>query len=255
MSGQDLDERVNQLQAIALVEDSRKKERAESWSREQENILKIWAEKAAGYRWLHENSARHYRRLNNKFMYPQIILSTVAGMGGIGITTNTTSNTDSDEVSPMIYLGYGIAAVNIITALLISFQKFMMSAEKSQVHSTVGRQFATFYRNITLELSLNPADRTECIELCKTCKIEYERLMNVAPSIPQKIVNEFKQKFPDTKYKPDIANGLSDMQIWEKTEETKAEEAFLKMRSFYKMLYNRSKRRKSSISGIKNIDV
>ena len=79
--------------------------------------------------------------------------------------------------------------------------------------------------------------------------------MNVAPSIPQKIVNEFKKKFPHTKYKPDIANGLSDMQIWEKTEETKAEEAFLKMRAFYKILYSRSKRRKSSISGIKNIDV
>jgi len=238
MSDEEIQERTDQLKAIAVVEDSRKKQKAASWSREQENILKIWAEKAAGYRWLHERSARHYRTLNNRFVYPQILLSTVAGMGGIGL---------SSSQSPILYYGYAIAALNISVSLLTSFQKFIMAAEKSQLHTTIGRQFAAFYRNITLELSLNPKDRTECVELCKSCRAEYDRLMNVAPSIPNKIVVEFKNTFPDTQYKPDIANGLSDMHIWEKAEETKAEEAFLKMRAFYKIVYNRPQKRKTSI--------
>tara|TARA_R110002074_G_scaffold137276_3_gene282318 strand:- start:4103 stop:4621 length:519 start_codon:yes stop_codon:yes gene_type:complete len=138
----------------------------------------------------------------------------------------------------MSYIGYGIATLNILTALLISLQKFTMAAEKSENHTAIGRQFASFYRNITMELSLNPKDRSNCLELCNACKDRYDRLMNIAPSVPEKIVNRFKSEFPDTKYKPDIANGLSDMHIWEKAEETKSEEAFVKMRTFYMLLYN-----------------
>lgn len=217
----------DQYQAMAIAEEHRKQQISEGWSNEQEGILKVWAEKAAGYRWLHEHSARHYRRLNNRFVYPQIVISTLAGVGGF----SATSNGKFQEV------GYIIAGFNIITALLTSFQKFIMAAEKSETHATVARQFAAFYRNISLELSLNPRDRTECLELCKMCRNEYDRLMSVAPSVPYKIIMCFKTTFPAAKNKPDIANGLSDMKIWDKTEDTKSEDAFIKMRMFYKMMY------------------
>ena len=221
--------RTARLKAMELAEEQKKQEIVDSWSKEQEQILKIWAEKAAGYRWLHEKSGRHYRSLNNRLTYPQIILSTLTGVGGFGMTSSTEG---------MSYIGYGIATLNILTALLISLQKFTMAAEKSENHTAIGRQFASFYRNITMELSLNPKDRSNCLELCNACKDRYDRLMNIAPSVPEKIVNRFKSEFPDTKYKPDIANGLSDMHIWEKAEETKSEEAFVKMRTFYMLLYN-----------------
>lgn len=233
----ELRRRASHLEAIAIVEEGKKDQIAQSWNKEQEKILKIWAEKAAGYRWLHEESARHYRRLNNRFVYPQIFFSTLAGMGGIGMTS-----ADSGENNYLF--GYGIATLNIIIAMLTSFQKFIMAAEKSETHATVGRQFAAFYRNIMLELSLNPRDRTDCLELCKLSRSEYDRLMNVAPSVPQKIVNRFKERFNEVTYKPDIANGLSDMQIWEKSQETQTEEAFIKMRSFYKFLYRVKKKKK-----------
>lgn len=220
---------AQQYQAIAMMDEEKKKQTAAGWSREQEMILKTWAEKAAGYRWLHEQSARHYRRLNNRYVYPQIVLSTLAGVGGFGAT--------SSNQPKFNYFGYIIAGMNIFTALLSSFQKFMMSAEKSEIHATVARQFAAYYRNISLELALNPRDRTDCLELCKACRNEYDRLMNVAPSVPQKIINQFKDKFPHAKNKPDIANGLSDMHIWDKTEGTKSEDAFRKMRNFYKLMY------------------
>lgn len=227
------------LKALVLVDEQKKQDIIDSWSKEQEQILKIWAEKAAGYRWLHEKAGRHYRRLNNNLTYPQIILSTLAGVGGFGISSAT-------ESYGMTYFGYGIAMINIVTALLISLQKFMMAAEKSENHTAIGRQFASFYRNITLELSLNPRDRTNCLELCNACKDRYDRLMNIAPNVPEKIIIMFKKEFPDAKYKPDIANGLSDMHIWEKTQETKCEEAFVKMRAFYALIYNRRTRRRVS---------
>lgn len=222
--------KMSTIEAMAVVEENKKTEIAKSWSKEQEGILKIWAEKAAGYRWLHEHSCRHYRRLNNRFVYPQILLSTLAGVGGFSITSS--SQTDNFTI-----LGYMIAALNVIVAILSSFQKFIMAAEKSEIHATVGRQFAAFYRNVVLELSLNPSDRENCLEFCKMCRAEYDRLMTVAPNVPAKIIDQFKVKFSDVTYKPDIANGLSDMQIWERTQEEKVEDAFVKMRAFYKMIY------------------
>lgn len=223
---------AKQYEAIAIVEETKKKQIAEGWSPEQEQILKVWAEKAAGYRWLHEQSARHYRRLNNRLVYPQILISTVTGVGGFGITTS------GDNFSDFAYLGYIIAFLNILGALITSFQKFIGAAEKSEMHATVSRQYAAFFRNISLELSLNPRDRNDCLDMCKTCRTEYDRLMNVSPPVPQKIICRFKDRFPHATNKPDIANGLSDLKIWEKTEVTKTSDAFLKMKSFYKFLYN-----------------
>lgn len=217
--------RASEFQAKADAEDATKQAIADGWSPSQEEILKTWAEKAAGYRWLHEHSARHYRSQNNKLVYSQIILSTLSGMGGFSMGTT----------GPIV--GYSIAFANVIVALLTSFQKFVMCAEKSENHSTIGKQFATFYRNITLELSLNPCDRTECVELCKQCRIEYDRLLTVAPQVPWKIIEDFKRTFPTCKNKPDIANGLTDLKIWNKADDTKQEEAFVKMRMFYRLVY------------------
>ena len=157
-------------------------------------------------------------------------MCTVAGVGGFGAT--------SSGEEKFNYIGYIIAGMNIFTALLSSFQKFMMSAEKSENHATIARQFASYYRNISLELALNPRDRTDCMEICKACRNEYDRLMNVSPNVPQKIINRFKANFPYCKNKPDIANGLSDMHIWDRTEDTKVQDAFYKMRVFYKLMYS-----------------
>ena len=170
-------------------------------------------------------------------------MSTVAGMGGIGATSNGSSS--------IAYLGYVIAGLNIFTALLTSFQKFIMAAEKSETHATISREFAAFYRNIALELSLSPGDRMDCVELCKMCRNEYDRMMTVSPNVPQKIINQFKANFPHARHKPDIANGLSDMHIWEKAGQAKTDDAHLKMRTFYRLMY----RRKSNPSVEKNLKI
>lgn len=228
----EIGQRAKEFEAIALVEEFKKNSTADGWSEEQEKILKIWAEKAAGNRWLHEQAARHYRRLNNRFVYPQIILSTLAGVGGFGISTSGSSSTS------LTTAGYIIAVLNICSALLTSFQKFICAAEKSENHNTIGRQFAAFYRTIILELSLNPRDRTDCLDLCRQCRVEYDRLMNVAPSVPLKIINIFKGRFPDARYKPDIANGLSDLQLWDNNQAEKEAEAFATARKYYRKMYD-----------------
>lgn len=211
---------VEELQATALAEEAARKKNADSWTREQEHILKVWAEKAAGHRWLHDRAARHYRHQNNRLSYPSIILSTLAGVGGFG-------------AGEFQYATYIIGSVNICVAIIASFQKFLRCAEKSELHGNMSRQYASFYRNITLELTLDPKDRTPALELCKASRAEYDRLSNISPDVPQKVIDEFKLNFKHVKHKPDVANGMSDIKVFYKKCDTKSQEAFVKLRRLY----------------------
>jgi len=211
---------IDALKAQAVADETRRKKNAEAWTREQENILKIWAEKAAGNRWLHDRAARHYRRQNNRLSYPTIILSTLAGVGGFG-------------GSGLWWVPYIIGVMNINIAIIGSFQKFLRCAEKSELHGNISRQYASFYRNITLELSLEPGDRTPPLEMCKNCRAEYDRLSNIAPDVPSKVIEQFKSAFPDLKTKPDVANGMSTIKIYAKKNATITNDAFIKLKRFY----------------------
>ena len=46
------------------------------WTRDHENILVEWADKAMCYRWLHSKAHQHYARSNMWFTIPVIIMST-----------------------------------------------------------------------------------------------------------------------------------------------------------------------------------
>ena len=192
------------------------------WSSEQTKILLSWCQKSAGQRWLHDKSARHYRRINNRFSYASIILSTIAGIGGFSAE------------STIDWFRYTLASVNIFTGILNSFQKFVRAAEKSEAHMSMAKQFASFVRVISLELSLDPEDREDPPEFLRKCKSEYERLSMLAPDIPAKIINNFNRAFPGVKHPPDMCNGMSTMEfsVWKPSTKRLTDHALRKLRVF-----------------------
>ena len=170
---------------------------ASTWNTQEESILQIWAEKASGWAWLHDKSERYYRKQSDRLIYPSIILNTISG--GIGFMNNKRLND---------YLPYIIASMNILSATLSSFQKFFRSIENAELHSRYFSIFSSFTRKISLELTLNPEDRRDCILFCKMCRDEYDKAVAESPPVPDLIVEKFKQEFPNEKNKPEIANGL-----------------------------------------------
>jgi hypothetical protein len=168
---------------------------ATTWSEPEENILQIWAEKASGWAWLHDKAQRHYSNQSDRLIYPGIIINTVSG--GIGFL-----NTGS------YILPYFIACLNIIVAILISFQKFLRSTEKAENHSRHSIIFSSFTRKISLELTLKPEDRMNCIQFCKMCRNEYDTAVADSPIVPDSIITRFRKEFANEKNKPEVANGL-----------------------------------------------
>ena len=199
---------MNDYETIANYGDVVRRQIQASWNPEQENILKAWAEKASGWAWLHDKSSRYYNSTTNRFTFTSIILSTLSGGLGFMVSNWTGSAEDVQAATTNRYISFTIACMNILSAGLTSMQKFVQSSEKAEVHSQMNKMFSSFCRRIVLELALQDGDRRECIEFCKSCRDEYDRLVENSPEVPMHIILNFKRVFKSATHVPEIANGL-----------------------------------------------
>jgi hypothetical protein len=220
---------MDDYKTIARYENVIKRRTADSWNPDQEKILKIWAEKASGWAWLHDKSCRYYNSLTNRYTYPSILLSTLSSGLGFSIA----GNLENTSQNMNRYMSYVIGLMNIVSAALASFQKFIRSTEKAEMHLHMTKIFSSFCRKIVLELALQPGDRRDCIEFCKNCRDEYDKLVTDSPEIPSEIITKFRQTFADTIHIPEVANGLVHFNTYEKTTDGSSHKAFIGMRAFF----------------------
>ena len=199
------DSELDILKAQMMIEKHNQQIIIDSWTAKNENLLEMWSQKAAGYRWLHMQCASYYKRVNNFFSYPIIIFSSVVGVGGFAIITK---NPDIYE----IILQYIFCIINLIVAILSSCQKFNKCAENYESHASSAIQYAKFYRQIKMELSLSKEDRSESVSFCKSMKNEYDKILTISPEILVCAIDSFNLKFPHVTHKPDVANGLVEIE-------------------------------------------
>lgn len=180
------------------------------WCEKQERLLIKWAEKAAGYRWLHNHSRLYYKRNNDWLAYPSIIIASITGVGGFAVL-NPSGNTNisSDTHTRIIVIQYFFAFLNVMGGILTSISKFSQSLSLSESHSSMCIQWSKFYRNVDMELSLDVKHRANVVDFVLKCREEYDRLLDEAPDIPSISIEAFLIQFADRENKPDVCNGLS----------------------------------------------
>jgi hypothetical protein len=173
------------------------------YTEDEMDLLREWREKVAGWRWLHYESMTLYKKLNTRYVYASILLSTLAGAGSF--TTGGGSGNSmgiSDRNISLI-----IGGVNVIISLLNSVQRFTKAAEKTELHASAAMQYAMIYRFIDTELQLS--DKHQRQDLIQYVRQEIDRLLSQSPLVPDKIIKNFNISFPDTKHKPDVCAGIS----------------------------------------------
>lgn len=186
------------------------REETHNWCQKQEKLLKSWAERAAGYRWLHNHARLHFKKQNDYLSYPSIVIASITGVGGFAVLNPSGNESLSTEARTKIMLiQYMFAFLNVIGGILTSISKFSQSLSLSEAHSVMCVQYSKFYRNIDMELSLDVKDRTCVVDFVKKCREEYDRLLDDAPDIPAISIQAFNLEFPDRQNKPDVCNGLS----------------------------------------------
>ena len=157
------------------------------WTIEHEQIFIEWADKAMCYRWLHARSNAMFSYLNTWYTIPVIIISTLTG----------TANFAQERV-PIEYQGYFgmiVGGFNILAGIITTIQQFLKITQLNEAHRVSSIAWDKFYRNIKIELAKHPDERMEVMQLIKLCKEEFDRLMETSPTIPDKIIRQFKNEF------------------------------------------------------------
>lgn len=180
------------------------------WCEKQEKLLIKWAEKAAGYRWLHNHARLYFKKQNDWLAYPSIIIASITGVGGFAVLNPSGNDGVSSETKTRIMIvQYFFAFLNVIAGILSSISKFSQSLPLSETHSVMCVQWSKFYRSIDMELSLDIKHRSDVVEFIMKSREEYDKLLDDAPDIPAISIKAFLLQFPDKENKPDVCNGLS----------------------------------------------
>lgn len=160
------------------------------WTREHEQILVEWADKAMCYRWLHSKSHELYSMLNAWYTIPVIVISTLTG----------TANFAQERVPPNYQYIFVmvVGGFNILAGIITTIQQFLKITQLNESHRVSGIAWDKFYRNIKIELAKHPNERLNVSQMIKMCKEEFDRLMETSPSIPDKIVRLFKSSMTKT---------------------------------------------------------
>jgi hypothetical protein len=180
------------------------------WCEKQEKLLVKWAEKAAGYRWLHNHARLHFKKQNDWLAYPSIIIASITGVGGFAVLNPSGNDGVSSETKTRIMIvQYFFAFLNVIAGILSSISKFSQSLPLSEAHSVMCVQWSKLYRSIDMELSLDIKHRTNVVDFIMKSREEYDKLLDDAPDIPAISIQAFLLQFPEKENKPDVCNGLS----------------------------------------------
>ena len=199
--------------ASARLGDLRKKVNADSWSDNMEILMKRWGEKAAGLRFMHAHAGSKWKGFANKLAISGIIVTGVASTMSL-IATSVKDQEVKDGIL------FGVGGIGLISTLIQSFKKFYNAEEKAADHTSVSKQFGSYYRYMTLQLGMSRFDRDPADVLTTWALKEYERLQQESPSIGGDSIVLFKNKFNDPNQAiPDVAEDKFVIEIFKEPEE------------------------------------
>ncbi len=193
-------------------------EKRNYWKEEEELLLKEWADKAQCYELLHHKSHIVYKQRHALFVIPVIIISTVTG------TANFAQDKISNESDKNIFVMV-VGGLNIFAAIVTTISQFLKISEMNEGHRVASYSWGKYYRHIRTELAKHPLDRINPSDMLSMAKEEYDRLLELSPMIPKKVIEEFNKTFLKNNKisKPEICDVIIPTTIYTMTKEERLE--------------------------------
>lgn len=148
------------------------------WTQNLEDLAKSWALRAVIQREMHNNTAKYYKIVSARLTMPLIMLTTVTSVGSFGAV-------DSDQYKIWMYITGGL---NLFAMFLASMIKYLKPDERCSTHSRMSKMFDAYYREITVQLNLSPAERDKPDMFIEASRAKLEHLMNDSPIVSDKII-------------------------------------------------------------------
>jgi len=153
-----------------------------SWKKEQEQILKKWADKSLCFKMMHERSYKKYWCLNAWFNIPVIIISTITGTGNFA---------SGSFGSGSGYITFVIGGFNLFAGILATIATYTGVAQKLEAHRFSSVAWDKFSRKLQIELAKSRLDRLKAKDFIKQSAEEYDRLIEMSPILPNDIIRWF----------------------------------------------------------------
>lgn len=177
-----------------------------SWNNSIEELIQKIGEQSQCFAILHRNSQKYYSHLSHFINIPVIILSTICGSANFIVR--------DDSMGTNI-----IGGVSILTGIIQTIGTYFKWSQLSESHKISYISYQKLFNVISAELALPREHRKEAEIMLDDIRQQIERLQELAPPIPQKIISDFKNQY--TQYqdvsRPTITNGLEKINIY-KTE-------------------------------------
>lgn len=172
------------------------------WNNTQEENLRTYGENAKVYKWLHRKMGVNL--LNwDKYLG---IATIIAGFG-TGTTSFTSIISDNEN------LNIAITITGIISGVLTSLTHFLKLKDQATIHNNVAKKYNNLALDIQFTLSLKRTDRGPAIEYMKLIKERLALLDSESPDISKNILEEFDNKFKNSKIlKPDLVGELDKIE-------------------------------------------
>lgn len=192
---------------------------SEKWNENDEDILKEWSDKARCYKWLYENSYKLYYLIYLFFTLPVIIITTISG----------TANFSQTLIPEQGRTYYALVAgfLSLLAGMITTIAQFLKISELKETYNMCYKNWDKFSRTLGMELQLHPDERGHKGVFIESSKKEYDRLVEVSPTIPGIIAHMFKLKLGKTHQnnldprenliKPDIVDTIKPTKIYDRT--------------------------------------
>lgn len=149
----------------------------DKWTFNIENLVRTWAFQALLRRDMHNENAKKYKIMSGRLTIPLILLTTLTSVGSFGAV-------DSQQYKIWMY---ATGALNLFAAFLASMSKYLKPDEKCSNHMRTCKLYDNLFRDISIQLSMAPEERSNADEFIQNTKDKLERLMNDSPMITENI--------------------------------------------------------------------
>ena len=191
-----------------------KKKFLNGWTHELEDLMADWADKAACYRWMHEQTSKQYQGRDRYFNIPVIILSGVTAGANFALG----SIFEPDDITNKKWAQLGLGGASLITGIIQTLANFYGYAKGAEANRVAGISWGKFNRQLCIEMRVHPDERMDSTNFLKMFRIELDRLIEQSPVIPDNIIKEFNRLFKNTEIvKPEITGILEHTRVYKDT--------------------------------------
>jgi hypothetical protein len=178
-----------------------------SWTDRLEEFFASSAEKAHCLAVLHKHAESLYSGRKTFIDLPVIVGSAVIGF----LNAGSTSMFEDPKIAS-IALGVG----SLVVSVLQTINAYFSWAKRAEGHRIAAIQYSRLYRFLSIEMSLPRDERLDPSALLKQTKDTYDRLQEISPLLPPRILREFRKAYDKETdiSKPEEANGLEKVVVY-----------------------------------------